>query len=129
MPPDKVDDPGKIRRHRLSLWEQYELAHRSRGSGPDDQRGGACIVASHGDPTSFGKPDLPLHKIGISCDQENRDVAVTVADMHPSASPCGSPGSTPGRIYISNSLRPRQLADSASTRPIHNAAEAAASAI
>jgi hypothetical protein len=90
---------------------------------------GRRIVASHGDPTSFGKPDLPLHKIGISCDQENRDVAVTVADMHPSASPCGSPGSTPGRIYISNSLRPRQLADSASTRPIHNAAEAAASAI
>ena len=41
---------------------------------------GRRMVASHGDPTSFGKPDLPLHKIGISCDQENRDVPVTVAD-------------------------------------------------
>ena len=52
---------------------------------------GRRIVASHGDPTSFGKPDFPLHKIGIS-DQENRDVAVTVADMRPSAARAVRPG-------------------------------------
>jgi len=30
MPPDKVDDPDKIRRHRLSSCEQYALAHSGR---------------------------------------------------------------------------------------------------
>ena len=34
---------------------------------------------------------FPLHKIGISCDQENRYVAVTVADHAPKRAPAVRP--------------------------------------
>src|ERR1700720_4801979 len=48
MPPDKIDDPGKIRRHRFV----FTRTTRLRSSRLDDQREGRRIVASHGHPKS-----------------------------------------------------------------------------